>query len=190
MAEKKPTPTQRMILENAAGIADHRPFGRSQHGGWSGSYVACHRNGWLAGRSGEITTAGLRAIGRAASIVLTVADHEQNGFVALAETSVMLDDTARLLIMSVDALVDDDAEPDNKTAAYAFVLDLMAGNGDCIDTGKRMLPAQIAMSLAPEAVSRWLEERPEPDTVINRLPMLLQVERFPSPTEPSGGDHE
>lgn len=60
---KKPTPTQRMILENAAGLADHRPSGRSQSGGWSGARVACNVNGWLDS-AGRITTAGLRAIGR------------------------------------------------------------------------------------------------------------------------------
>ena len=50
---------------------------------------------------------------------------------------------------------------------------------DMVDTGKRMLPLQVAMLLAPAAVAHWLAERPEPDTVINRRPMPLELDRFP-----------
>lgn len=107
------------------------------------------------------------------SVILTVADHEQNGFVSLARWTGLSDTEARAFIASIDATVDDDAEPDNKTAAYAFILDLIDGNGDCIATGKRMLPTQVAMSLAPVQVRHWLEERPDPDRVMRRsVPVL------------------
>lgn len=59
---KKPTPTQRKILESAAGVAEHRPSGRSEHGGWSGAYVVCRRNGWTDNH-GAITDAGREAMG-------------------------------------------------------------------------------------------------------------------------------
>lgn len=182
---KTPSPTMRKILENAAGLANHRPSGRSQYGGWSESLVACHRNAWLV-RSGEITPAGLEAIGVPLRIVLTVMDQEKHGFVAIAETSSMSAAVAAGLVASVDTLIDPDAEPGDD-AAFAFILDLKTSNGDQIDTGKRMLTLQVAMSLAPEAVSHWLEERPEPDTVINRKPMRVQIERFP--TTYTGGEH-
>jgi len=61
---KKPTITQRKILETAAGLADHRPQGRSQHGGWTSAYAVCRQNGWI-GRDGKTTEAGMQAIGRA-----------------------------------------------------------------------------------------------------------------------------
>jgi hypothetical protein len=57
MVMKKPTLTQRKILETAAGLASHRPRGNSQHGGWSAAYLVCRRNGWTDDR-GNITEAG------------------------------------------------------------------------------------------------------------------------------------
>ncbi|MGN6537589.1 MAG: hypothetical protein ACTHKQ_17905 [Mesorhizobium sp.] len=102
-------------------------------------------------------------------VVLTVADHEQNGFVALAQWSNLSEKQARAFIDKQDAAVSDESEPDINTAAFTFILDLMESDGDCIDTGKRQLPTQIAMSLAPAQVSRWLDERPFPDAVINRV---------------------
>ncbi len=55
--DKKPTPTQIKLLENAAGRQPpHRPFGNSQHGGWDRAMVSCHRNGWL--EKGKITERG------------------------------------------------------------------------------------------------------------------------------------
>lgn len=59
---KKPSPTQRKVLENAAGIASHRPYGMSQHGGWISAKTACHRNNWLVEHD-VITDAGRAAIG-------------------------------------------------------------------------------------------------------------------------------
>nr|WP_298099713.1 hypothetical protein [uncultured Shinella sp.] len=183
---KKPSLTQRKILETAAGLANHRPHGRSQHGGWSSAYLVCRHNNWTD-RMGLITVAGLIAIDRAARIVLTVLDHEQNGAVALAETSNMLDEAARVLIAAVDSLVEPDAEP-GAEAAFSFVLDLKLPNGDVVDNGQRMLPAQIAMTLAPEAVSHWLAERPEPDAVLHRMPMPMPLDRFPTTSTTSGGE--
>ena len=97
-------------------------------------------------------------------VVLTVADHEQNGFVAPARWPDMTEGEARSFIEKQDALVDDDSEPDIKTASFTFILDLMSSeNGDLIDTGKRCLPTQVAMNLARGPVSRWLDERPDPE---------------------------
>lgn len=102
-------------------------------------------------------------------IILTVADHEQNGFVSLAQWPGLTEDQARHIIDAIDAGISDEAEPDIKTAPFTFILDLMDdGNGDLFDTGKRMLPMQVAMSLAPEQVRHWLDERPDPDSVIRR----------------------
>ncbi|CDZ67669.1 Hypothetical protein NGAL_HAMBI2605_59500 [Neorhizobium galegae bv. orientalis] len=114
-------------------------------------------------------------------IVLTVADHEKNGFVSLASTAFMAEDQARNLVTRIDGLVELDAEPGDE-ASFAFVLDLMRPNGDCVDTGERLLPLQVAMTLAPDAVSHWLGERPEPDEVINRPPMVLALDRFQTNT--------
>jgi len=61
--KKKPTPTQRKILENAAGVERHFPRGRSESGGWHGAFVVCRRNGWLDARD-QITEAGRVALGK------------------------------------------------------------------------------------------------------------------------------
>jgi hypothetical protein len=101
-------------------------------------------------------------------VILTVADHDQNGFVALAKWPNLSEAEARAFIDAQDALVNDESEPDIKTAAFTFILDLMDDeNRDLVDTGKRQLPMQIAMSLAPDQVRRWLDERPVPDLAIS-----------------------
>lgn len=100
-------------------------------------------------------------------VILTVADHDQNGFVHLARWSKLCEASARGFIAAIDEQIDDDAEPDIKTASQTFILDLWDGH-DCIGNGKRLLPMQIAMSLAPDQVRAWLEERPDPDSTIYR----------------------
>lgn len=99
---------------------------------------------------------------------LTACDHEQNGFVHLAIWRHGSEAEARYMIEAVDELVESDAEPDNASALFAFVLDLISEDGDCHDTGKRMLPTQIAQRLAPDQVSEWLIGRPDPDEVMHR----------------------
>lgn len=105
---------------------------------------------------------------RRASVILTVADHEQNGFVHLAKWSFPSEDEARKFIAIVDREVTDESEPDIKADAFTFILDLWDGK-DMIDNGERLLPMQVAMSLAPEQVRQWLDERPDPDSVMGRL---------------------
>lgn len=103
-------------------------------------------------------------------VVLTAADHERNGFVSLARWPLMSEAEARAFIEAADAQVSDESEPDIKTAPFTFILDLMeVTNGDLLDTGKRCLPTQVGMSLAPEQVRQWLDERPDPDSVMHRF---------------------
>lgn len=106
---------------------------------------------------------------------LTVADHDRNGFVSLAEWGPLPEQDARRFIAAIDAMVSDDAEPDIKTAPFTFILDLVAPNEDLIDTGKRHLPTQTAMSLAPEQVQHWLSARPDPDSVFHRTVDVLPL---------------
>ena len=108
------------------------------------------------------------------SVVLTVADHDQNGFVHLGRWSGLSEAVARQFIDTVDGLVSDDSEPDMKTASFAFILDLWDGC-DCIDNGQRALPTQVAMSLAPDQVSNWLSERPDPDSAAERPIAILKA---------------
>lgn len=66
MAEKKPTPTQRRILENVRDgrrIDDGRAFTQSAAAGWGCSIDSCIRAGWLD-RSEELTDAGRAALER------------------------------------------------------------------------------------------------------------------------------
>lgn len=100
------------------------------------------------------------------SIVLTVADHEADGFIGLAQWRCDDEKSARRLIAQVDAAVEPDAEPDLATAPFTFILDLMSGD-DLLETGNRLLPMQIAARLAPEEVSRWISTRPDPNKIRN-----------------------
>lgn len=108
-------------------------------------------------------------------IVLTVADHEQNGFVQLASWRSFSEADARNKIGVIDAAVPDEARPDLETAPYAFVLDLIdERSGDLIDTSK-LLPTQMAMRLASDQVQAWLSERPEPDDTYGCSPPILST---------------
>ncbi len=109
------------------------------------------------------------------NIVLTVADHEQNGFVALAAWNDLPEAEARALISAIDASISDEAEPDNKTAPFTFILDLINGDQDLLDTGDRFLPMQIAMAIAPAEVQWWLNERPVPDSVCHQKTPILSI---------------
>lgn len=61
MKKSRVSPTQIKILQNANGRQPpHRPFGRSEAGGWSAAYMACFRKGWL--RQGEIITDAGKAV--------------------------------------------------------------------------------------------------------------------------------
>lgn len=62
---RRATPTQRAALQNlAAGrsMSHGMPGGRSFAGGFSGTIVSLHRNGWID-REGRITPAGRKAAG-------------------------------------------------------------------------------------------------------------------------------
>jgi hypothetical protein len=99
------------------------------------------------------------------TVILTVADHEANGFVYLARMLYPTEEAARAYINQIDATVDDDAEPDKEEAPYWFLLDLHAGDSDfnCIDNSRRRLPTQIARQIAPDRVDWWMSERPDPN---------------------------
>jgi hypothetical protein len=109
------------------------------------------------------------------SIVLTAVDHEKNGFVSLAKTEFVTQEEARRFIAAVDELVDPEAEPGDD-ASFAFIADLVSADGDLVDTGQRVLPLQLAMAIAPDAVSAWLEERPEPNHVMHRPPLKIGMD--------------
>lgn len=98
-------------------------------------------------------------------IVLTVADHDRNGFVELASWRGLCEIHARRLLERIDSLVSDESEPDDETTPFSFVLDLKTDDdGTIVDTTSRSLPMQIAMRLAPEQVQSWLIARPDPDS--------------------------
>jgi len=115
---------------------------------------------------------------RVMEIVLTVADHEQNGFIDLARWIKLAEPEARRLIASVDARVLAECEPDLATDPFTFTLDLRDGLYNLIGGGERQLPMQEAMRLAPEQVSRWLTERPIPDDVAHIWPPVLRLNSF------------
>jgi hypothetical protein len=91
------------------------------------------------------------------TVVLTVVDHEQNGFVSLARWEFPNEAAARAFMAAEDAAIPEGAEPDSRDpdVAFTFLLDL--------DNG-RNLPLQAAMRLAPDQIREWLTERPDPDT--------------------------
>lgn len=108
-----------------------------------------------------------------ATVVLTVCDHERNGFIGLARFGFPLMGDARRFVATVDAMVEDDAEPDRDEAPFWFLLDLHEGDdvASMIDNSRR-LPTQVAHRVAPEAVNAWLAERPDPNLVAGDIPRL------------------
>lgn len=103
---------------------------------------------------------------------LTAADHEQNGFVALADWHGFTEAGARQAVAAVNAMVPEGAEPSAKTDAFNFILDLMFG--DELIGESELLPTQVAMKLAPEQVRAWLNARPDPDAAsMTRTPPAL-----------------
>jgi len=110
------------------------------------------------------------------TVELTVGDHEQNGFVHLARWKFENERAARAFIEAENAAIQPGSEPDLKTDAFTFILDLhdvdLANDYASMVDNSRELPTQQAMRLAPEQVQRWLEERPEPDSVMWNSPLL------------------
>jgi len=104
-----------------------------------------------------------------AKLVLTVADHEQNGFVHLAQWCDFTEGGAREIVSRFDANITEEMEPDIKTAPFTFILDVYSDDYcDLISTGDCCLPLQVASGLAPEQVEDWLQSRPDPDSRSNR----------------------
>lgn len=100
------------------------------------------------------------------TVVLTVADHDANGFIGLCSFRFSSEAEARAAIKSIDDRITDEMEPDIKTAPFTFILDLTEPTeNDCVDNGRRLLPTQEAMRLAPTVVQEWLESRPDPEAV-------------------------
>jgi hypothetical protein len=108
-------------------------------------------------------------------LVLTAADHDANGFVALARWPESPESEARRVLAGIDASITDEMEPDDKTVPFSFILDMMDGDHTCVDTTTRSLPLQVAMRLAYDPVLAWLEERPQPDVAAYRLVPLMPL---------------
>lgn len=99
------------------------------------------------------------------SIVLTVADHEAGGFVQLAYWPIATLDECHAIVAAIDGRVDGRAEPCLETAPFWFILDIYEDRYNLVDNGKRLLPTQIAMALAPAETAEWLKTRPNPDDI-------------------------
>lgn len=63
-------------------------------------------------------------------VILTVGDHEQNGFARLAKWRFADESEARLFIVEQDVYVPDEAEPDHMAESFTSILDLMDGPCD------------------------------------------------------------
>lgn len=107
------------------------------------------------------------------TVELTVGDHERNGFVHLARWQFSNEAGAREFIAAENAAIPEGAEPDHETEPFTFILDLHEGaRCENMVDNSRNLPMQSAMRLAPNQVRCWLDERPDPDSVV-RLGVLL-----------------
>jgi len=105
-------------------------------------------------------------------IELTVADHLQSGFLALAHWPVASLDEGQAAIAAIDALIPDDADEDPDRDDFNFILDLHQSDAwpepNCVGNSEKLVPLQLAMRIAPDEVAAWLETRPDPDRVLNR----------------------
>lgn len=107
-------------------------------------------------------------------LTLTAADHKKNGFVSLANWKVQSEKIGLQIIEKVDAMIPDGSEPDVKECEFNFILDLNEDTHNLLHETTKPIPTQVAMKLAPDQVQKWLNERPEPDTVIDDWGVLLE----------------
>lgn len=101
---------------------------------------------------------------------LTVADHEANGFVGLARWRIADMAQGEQLLAELDRLTPSEAAGDPKTDPYTFIMDLRGADDDLLQTSQLCLPLQIAMRLAPERVTWWMNTRPDPDSLAHLWP--------------------
>lgn len=108
------------------------------------------------------------------TVVLTVADHDWNGFIGLARMSFGDEEEARTFLRKVDALIDGSSEPDQEDAAYWFILDRHPGGrtDDLEETSERRIPTQVAQRIARKQVDAWLSGRPDPNLVTGPIPLI------------------
>ena len=92
-------------------------------------------------------------------LILTVADHEANGFIALARFN-MPRAFCEAAIQVVNGLIEP-GSCDRGNDAFNFILDMWDDGGTVGESDT--LPLQMAMRLAPDQVQAWLNERPDPE---------------------------
>lgn len=100
---------------------------------------------------------------------LTLADHDQNGFVAVVRFTGFATTADVLAWVKAFEPITVERDPD---ATFEFCLDVFENDHEQVDE-VMPLPTQIARRLAPAAVDRVLNERPEPDTVSGRTFAVL-----------------
>lgn len=105
-------------------------------------------------------------------LVLTVADHLKDGFVNLAHWKFDKLEDAREALSAVNGLLPDDNPADAHADDFNFILDLHEGELDNHTDDSDLLTMQVAMKLAPDQVSEWLSDRPDPDSISHAIPCL------------------
>ncbi|WP_310620150.1 hypothetical protein [Flexibacterium corallicola] len=81
---------------------------------------------------------------------LGVGDHEANGFVYLARWKIQSLEAGHKILSQIDEDIPAEAAGDSKTDPFTFFLDLRENEWELVDTGKKMIPLQMAQRLAPE----------------------------------------
>ena len=110
---------------------------------------------------------------------MTVADHLHDGFVTIAQTETMSLEQAQHYLHNVAERIDKFALP-AKDSDYWFLLDIFSLKAGQVDTHveELMLPLQEAFRIAPVDVQWWLNERPRPYDILDRLPSIISLRRL------------
>ena len=99
-----------------------------------------------------------------AFISLTAVDFDQNGFVELARIHMDNLTDAEDTIRAVERATPNEASPSPEDDSFGFILDGFISVDDVLVETEKVLPLQTAMRIAPDQVTNWLHQRPDPDS--------------------------
>lgn len=106
---------------------------------------------------------------------LTVADHDQNGFHALAVFPSFNDDKIKDDFGALNKLFPQEEFDIAKAESHSFLIDIRDSDGDLYD--QITVPLQFANLIAEDAVREWQNKRPNPDDALmsGHMPMCLST---------------
>lgn len=105
-------------------------------------------------------------------VVLTVCDHEKNGFISLAKWFFENDELAKKFINHIEELIK--IEENKNEENCSFIIEINGTTNDIRFTSIN-LNLKHALLIAPEQVRSWLAEKPDPEKTFFRAVPTLEI---------------